>query len=214
MRDSPDVLVVMAKYPTPGTVKTRLARDIGAEAAAALCRAFLGDLARLASGPWQLVWAVTPADADLCDCVGAGQRQMPQVGDDLAPRMLNCFAELFRQGARRVVMIGADMPHLGESRIAAAFAALDDCDAVFVPTRDGGYGLIGLLSPHDLFSAIPMGNAQVFARTRARMAELGLRWREFPTSFDIDDIDDVDELRRLIAVGSVDLPRTAAILNA
>jgi glycosyltransferase A (GT-A) superfamily protein (DUF2064 family) len=111
-------------------------------------------------------------------------------------------------------MIGADVPHIGEDVIAAAFAALEDADAVLVPTRDGGYCLVGLRAPHDVFSDVPMGTAAVFARTCARLDALGLRWRALRESFDIDTLDDVGELHRLIARGDVELPHTASVLRA
>jgi uncharacterized protein len=214
MSRSADVLVVMAKYPAPGAVKTRLAEGVGAVAAAGLCRAFLADLVeRFAPGPWQLVWAVTPAGADLTPFIGRGQRQIEQQGAGLGERMLRCFSRLIDEGADRVVMIGADAPHIGERAVSDAFTALDQFDAVFMPTRDGGYSLVGLRTAHDLFSAIPMGTAMVFERTCAHLATLGLRWHALETSFDIDDLADVAALARLIDSGAVTLSHTAAVLH-
>ena len=173
-----DVLVVMARQPVPGAVKTRLARHVGADAACALYRAFLTDIAAgLGAGPWRLTWAVTPADVDLRPIVGAGSDCFPQRGADLGERMASCFDDLFGGGAARVVMIGADVPHLGASAVAAAFAALDTADVVLTPTRDGGYCLVGQRRPHDLFRGIEMGTDRVFAQTMERIAGLGLRWR-------------------------------------
>jgi len=208
-----DALVVMARYPTPGAVKTRLARQLGAAPACALYRAFLVDMqALLAGGAWQLVWAVTPPEADLRAIVGAEARQLAQRGDDLAARMWHAFADLFAAGAARVVMLGADAPHLGAARVAAAFEALSAADAVFVPTHDGGYCLVGLAAPHDLFSGIAMGTATVFAETLARAHGLGLRTVVRPPTFDVDELDDVRALASLIDSGAVDLPHTRAAL--
>jgi rSAM/selenodomain-associated transferase 1 len=210
-----DVLVVMAKYPVPGTVKTRLAARVGAERACALYRAFLADIgARFSAGPWQLVWAVTPPDADLAPFVGAAGREIAQEGEELGERMRRCFARLFGEGARAVVMIGADAPHIGEDAVAAAFAALADHAAVMVPARDGGYCLLGLRAAHDVFSGIAMGTSSVFEQTRLRLDTLGLAWRALAPSFDVDELDDVVELSRLIAAGEVALPHTAAVLRA
>lgn len=208
-----DVLVVMARHPTPGAVKTRLARAIGAERACALYRAFLADIAATcASDAWSIVWAVTPADADLRPIVGADARQVAQRGDGLAARMRNAFADLFAAGAARVVMIGADAPHLGAARIAAAFAALASADAVFAPTRDGGYCLVGLAEPVDLFSGIAMGTDVVFAETLAQVASLRLRAVQQEETFDVDRPEDLAALAALIAGGAVTLPATAAVL--
>jgi rSAM/selenodomain-associated transferase 1 len=209
-----DLLVVMAREPVPGAVKSRLARTVGADAACALYRAFLADLAaQFGSGPWELVWAVTPAGADLSALIGTDRRQIAQRGGDLAARMRDCFTQLFDAGAARVVMIGADAPHLQEATVRAAFAALGEDDATLLPTRDGGYCLVGLRRPHDIFSGIPMGGPTVFARTCARLDALGLRRRELPMSFDVDEVEDVVALAALIASGSVTLPHTAAVLR-
>ena len=214
MTGSADVLVVMAKYPAPGAVKTRLAERVGAGAACALYRAFLADIAgRHAHGPWSLVWAVTPANADLAPFVGAAGRQIAQEGGDLGERMRRCFERLLGEGVERVVMIGADAPHVADTVLHAAFAALGDDDAVFVPTRDGGYCLVGMRAPHDIFSGIPMGTSAVFEATCTRLETLGLRWRALETSFDIDELEDVAELARLIATGGVTLPHTSAVLR-
>jgi glycosyltransferase A (GT-A) superfamily protein (DUF2064 family) len=186
---------------------------VGAEAACALYRAFLGDLgARFADVAWRVVWAVTPGDADLTPFTGAGHAQIAQWGRDLGERMRNCFEQLL-QGAGRVVMIGADAPHTTPDTVAAAFAVLAAADAVFVPTRDGGYCLVGLRAPHDIFSGVPMGSAAVYDRTRERCEALGLRWRALASSFDVDDIDDVVDLRRLIETGTVALPNTLRVLR-
>jgi uncharacterized protein len=208
-----DVLVVMARHPTPGAVKTRLARAIGAERACALYRAFLTDIAATYdTGAWSLVWAVTPADADLRPFVGAAARQIAQRGDGLAVRMRNTFVDLFAAGASRVVMIGADVPHLGAARIADAFVALDTNDAVFTPTRDGGYCLVGLARPFDLFSGVVMGTEAVFVETLAQVEALRLRAVQQDATFDVDRPEDLEELAALIASGAVTLPATAAVL--
>ena len=156
---------------------------------------------------------MTPPDADLAPFVGAASWQIAQHGADLGERMQACFTQLLRAGAGRVVMIGADAPHVADGTVRAAFAALDDHDAVLVPTRDGGYCLVGLSAPHDIFSGIPMGTAAVFERTCARLAALGLRWRALEQGFDVDEFEDVVELARLVARGAVALPHTAAVLR-
>jgi rSAM/selenodomain-associated transferase 1 len=209
-----DVLVVMARQPTPGAVKTRLAGRIGHAAACDLYRAFLGDIAAtLADGRWRLLWAVTPPDVDLRPIVGATAECLPQRGDDLAARMRHVFDDLFATGAPRVVMIGADAPHLGAAAIAAAFAALDDHDVVLTPTRDGGYCLVGQRCADDLFRDVEMGTERVFAETIERVESLGLRVSLQSETFDVDEWDDMLELRRLLATGAIVLPQTSVVLN-
>lgn len=210
-----DVVVVMARHPTPGQIKTRLARHLGDAATCELYTAFLRDIhARLDNAAWQLVWAVTPADADLRPLLGSAVRQLPQRGGDLGQRMHRVFADLFQEGAARVVMIGADAPHLDAASLRAALTALETADAVFAPTRDGGYCLVGLTAPVDVFSSITMGTASVLRETLACAAERGLRVVRLAETFDLDEIDDVRELAAMIARGDVRLPHTRAALAA
>lgn len=211
---SPDTLVVMARRPERGQVKTRLARTLGDAAACELYTAFMRDIrARLTNGTWRLVWAVTPAGTGLADIFGGEVEILDQRGADLGERMHHCFADLFAAGARRVVMIGADAPHLGRDTIAAAFAALEQNDAVLAPTRDGGYCLVGLRRLHDIFAGIPMGTAAVLRLTRERAARLGLAVHLLPETFDIDEEDDLRELAAHLAGAGEILAETAAVLR-
>ena len=205
----------MAKEPVPGEVKTRLARQVGERRACALYEAFLRDIAaRLAAGPWRLVWAVDPPGADLGSLVGAGHRRIDQRGADLGDRMRCCFEDLFAAGAERVVMIGADAPHLAESTLHDAFATLASADVVLVPSRDGGYCLVGLAGAHGVFTGIEMSTPRVLELTAKRVESMGLRLRLLPESFDVDEIGDVRALARLIATGEVRLDATEAELRA
>jgi rSAM/selenodomain-associated transferase 1 len=180
-----------------------------------LYRAFLADIAAtLQDGPWRLTWAVTPADADLRPIVGAAADCVAQRGADLGARMAQVFADCFARGAARVVMIGADAPHLGRAAIAAAFAALEGADVVLTPTRDGGYCLVGLRAPHDIFRDVPMGTGRVFAETLARVAALGLRAAVQPETFDVDEWEDVLALRDVLGRDPMSLPHTSAAIAA
>jgi rSAM/selenodomain-associated transferase 1 len=207
-------LVVMARRPEPGKVKTRLARVVGDERACDLYRAFLRDLStELRTAPWHIVWAVDPPASDLGPLIGTGQVQIDQSGTDLAERMQRCFATLFARGNGPIVMIGADAPHLGRRRIAAAFEVLGHHDVVLVPTADGGYCLIGLTRAADLFTGIAMGTPEVFAETQRRIAHLGLTGSILPETFDVDELADVARLETEIENGAVSLAHTAAVLR-
>jgi uncharacterized protein len=207
-----DVLVVMAKRPVPGAVKTRLARHLGNDWSCRLYTAFLRDIARRFSArDWQLVWAVHPPGADLAAIIGPHDC-MDQRGADLAERMRRCFESLFAGGAERVVMLGADAPHLPDAAIEAEFADLGAFDVTVVSTRDGGYCAIGMRAPFDVFSGIRMSTASVFAETCARAAALGLRMRVVAESFDVDEAEDLEQLQAVIAGGGVKLPHTAEVL--
>jgi len=212
---SSTVLAVMARYPTVGEVKTRLAQTIGPERACALYRAFLQDIeTRFASGPRAFVWMFHPPERDFAALVGPGVRCVPQVGGDLGERLLNCVRRLCADGFDRVIVIGADVPHLRAAWLDEAQDCLDTADVALGPTDDGGYYLVALRAAHDIFTDIAMGTPAVLAETQAKAARAGLRVHLLPRSFDIDGADDLDRLRRLLdGPADVALPCTSAALR-
>ena len=208
-------LVVMARYPEPGAVKTRLARTRGAAAACRLYLAFVQDLdARFRGQDRDLVWAFHPPDRDFAALVAPGVRCLAQEGDDLGERMHRCFRRLCAEGYVRVVMIGADIPHVRDEWIADAETALDHADVALGPATDGGYYLVAMRAAHDVFTGVPMGTPRVLHETRAKAARAGLRVQLLPESFDVDTQDDLTRLRELLRRDEYAgwLPRTAAVL--
>ena len=215
-RESPSsALVVMARYPALGEVKTRLAATLGAERACALYRAFLSDLdQRFTKGPRALIWAHHPPGRDFAAAIGTRARCIPQVGADLGERMHNVFRLLCGEGFGRVVIIGADVPHVRIEWLDEADAQLAAADVVLGPTVDGGYYLIAMHAPHDVFSGIPMSTPHVLAATRTKAAATGLRVHLLPPSFDIDEVDDLERLRDVLARDPLlALPATKAALR-
>ena len=205
----------MARYPRLGEGKTRLAKAIGAERTHRLYRAFLKDIeARFAGGRRTLVWAFHPPNTDFATLIRPGSCCLPQSGDSLGVRMWNCFRVLFLEGYERIIMVGADVPHVRDEWLDEAEAQLESADVVFGPTEDGGYYLVAMRAPHDVFTDIPMGTDRVLVETLRRAATEGLRVHLLPRSFDIDDEHDLVQLRTLLACadGSVELPHTAAVL--
>ncbi len=93
------------------------------------------------------------------------------------------------------LLIGTDCPALTGKHLRAAASALADHDAVLIPAEDGGYVLIGLThAVPELFTDMPWGSAGVAAETRARLAHLGLRWRELDALWDVDRPEDLARL--------------------
>ena len=208
-------LVVMARYPRLGEGKTRLANAIGAERTYRLYRAFLKDIdTRFAGGRRTLVWAFYPPDTDFAALIRPGSRCLAQSGAGLGARMWNCFHALCREGYERIIMIGADVPHVRDEWLDEAEAQLDSADVVLGPTDDGGYYLVAMRAPHDVFTDIPMGTDRVLVETLRKAAIEGLRVHLLPRSFDIDEEHDLVQLRALLARAdcSVQLPHTAAVL--
>jgi rSAM/selenodomain-associated transferase 1 len=209
-------VVVMAKYPAPGTVKTRLARQVGAEGAAELSAAFMRDLdARLRASGLAVVWAVWPVAAPF-ERVLPGARYFTQEGADLGERMAWVAERVLAEQRRPVVLLGADVPHLdiGIVRAAGALLAAGDAEFVLGPADDGGYYLLGLRQfVPAVFRGIEWGGCRVCAETEARLGALGVRYRLLETSFDVDRPADLVRLVELIDAGGIALPHTAAVLE-
>lgn len=194
-----DLLIVMARYPTPGKVKTRLAREIGHRAAADLYRSFLETFVRaFAKTRYDVEWHFTPARAPFRRWLQSASWPTPhtcrpQPDGDLGTRMQTIFANAFQRGYRRVIMIGTDAPEVNDDVVTTALKKLERSTAVFQPTHDGGYALIGLTRMTDLFTGIPWSTGQVMRTTIVRMQTLGIRYSLLPETYDIDTKADVDK---------------------
>ncbi|MDW8343319.1 MAG: TIGR04282 family arsenosugar biosynthesis glycosyltransferase [Verrucomicrobiae bacterium] len=189
----------MARYPTPGKVKTRLAAEIGPHRAATLYRRWLRQLAReFSHAPFHVEWRFTPSRAPfrrVTRCPGAAYR--PQPPGNLGHRLTTIVADSFAAGYRRVIVIGTDCPLMTRTTIMRAFRLLHRYPVVIQPTDDGGYALIGLTAPFDLFRDIAWSTDRVMEQTRQRLRQLNLSWRELPSTFDIDTRADLDRWRAL-----------------
>ena len=197
---SKEVLVIMARYPEAGAVKTRLAQDLGPQGTLRLYRAFVEDLAGK-FGPLcrPLVWYYLPASSPFSQLFSRRFSCRPQSGASLQERMLRIFEELFGEGFNRVVVVGADVPHIPVDAVDEAFSLLDAVDVVLRPSSDGGYHLIGLAAAWDLFSRIPMSTDHVLRDTIERAVSMGLSVQCQAPSFDVDTIDDLRQLSEFLA---------------
>jgi rSAM/selenodomain-associated transferase 1 len=194
--DRGTAVLVFAKAPQPGAVKTRLIPLLGAEGAAALhgrlVERTLATARAAALGAIELHCAPDCADPFFGSWGERyGAARAAQAGGDLGARLLAAFESSLTVHAR-ALLVGADCPALTASYLRQADRALrDGCDAVLGPSEDGGYVLIGLTrcDPR-LFAGIAWGGTGVLAETRARLTALGWRWQELETLWDIDRPDD------------------------
>lgn len=211
-------IVVLAKAPQPGRVKTRLIPALGAEGAAALAACMLARTLAVAAEAAEAIEATAPPEAvasmgcgeatgaftarpggvELCAspapgdpawravAVPAGLRWSAQGEGDLGARMAGAARRVLA-GGERVLLIGTDCPALDAACLRAAADALDEVEAVIVPSFDGGYVLLGLrrFDP-SLFEGIAWSTSTVAATTRARLAALAWPYRELPALHDID----------------------------
>jgi len=204
----------MARYPEKGAVKTRLARDLGPFLTLRLYRAFIDDLAgKFGTLRRPLIWYYLPEFSPFPQLFSQRYPCRPQAGSSLPERMLRIFEDLFGEGFQRVVVIGADVPHLPVEAVDEAYALLDDADVVLRPSSDGGYHLIGLKAPWDLFSGIPMSTDRVLRETVERAESSGLSVHCLTPSFDVDTIDDLKRLSEYLATMNDPLPRTREALR-
>jgi len=206
----------MAKYPSPGSAKTRLGAQIGSRAACRLSEAFIRDLAdRLGGLGLPVTWAFWPPAAPFAALV-PGQRCVPQAGSDLGERLDAGIAECIATLHLPVLAIGTDAPHIDGASVREGAEALvaGSADVVLGPATDGGYYLIGVRAPQPaLFRGIVWGSSSVLEATLARARAAGMRVHLLPTTFDVDDEAGLEELRTLLARGTITLPHTAAALG-
>ena len=192
-------LVIMAKEPRCGAVKTRLARDIGSVAATGFYRRTLANVSlRVANDPrWRTLIAVTPDSAVFSPIWTRGCAPIPQRGGDLGARMQRLFDRLPPGPA---VIIGTDIPEITHERIAAAFRALGPNDAVLGPGDDGGYWLVGLRRTPKvpaIFSNIRWSSKDTLADTLANLQGMRVALLD-----PLADADDGRGYRRLAPAGS------------
>jgi rSAM/selenodomain-associated transferase 1 len=137
----------------------------------------------------------------------------PQQGDDLGERLLHAFRWCHQQGFERTILIGSDTPHISGDIIDAARDALDEVDVVLGPSEDGGYYLIAMRAPYDVFSGIVMSTSEVTEQTIAAAHHLGLTVHLLETLLDVDEFSDLQRLATLLAGDSSLAPTTADYLT-
>lgn len=210
--------------PDPATAgpKTRLAPALPDPAAReALQRAMLADVlaaARAVQGAIVRV-AVTPGGAPgaLADLGVAPGHVITQQGDSLGDRERSVFADLFRRGARQVLIVGSDLPLLTTAILDEAFAALaaDPKQVVVGPASDGGYYLLGLPGPHvpDLFTGVRWSTKYTLMDTLRRCEFADRRVACLPILDDVDEPADLERLRDTLGASPDLAPHTAEALQ-
>jgi uncharacterized protein len=192
-------LLVFARAPQPGHAKTRLIPLLGASGAATLharlVRHTLATASRAAVAGMELHG--TPAEDEfLSACaVRYGAALFAQADGDLGLRMQHALGRALETTSWAIV-IGTDCPALTTSHLQEAARALQEgSGAVFAPTEDGGYALLGVRHAHPrLFERITWSSSTVMQETRARFAELEWKWTELETLWDVDRPEDVQRL--------------------
>jgi glycosyltransferase A (GT-A) superfamily protein (DUF2064 family) len=179
-----------------------------------LYRAFLQDLgARFQGQPYDLLWAYTPEGGPPPAGLTPGLALVQQ-GPDLGHRLLHLFHWAEAAGYTATIVISSDVPHLPRGVVEAGFAALATVDVVLAPSDDGGYHLVGMCRPHDIFTMVPMSTPVVRQQTEAVVAERGLSLCLLAPDFDVDLPEDLPRLAaRLQADPDPRLGETARVLD-
>jgi uncharacterized protein len=205
-------VVIFAKAPIPGQVKTRLCPPLTPDEAATLHGSFVLDTlerTKTAVGrlklPLDRYLACAPSSTLVFFKImeeRQGVYLIDQVGNDLGARMHQAFEAMFARGYKRVLIVGTDVPTLPLDHYKQALTLLDRHHAVLGPALDGGYYLIGLTKPAaGLFDGIPWSTDQALKVTREKADLLGVSTALLPEWRDVDTIDD---LVALIEAGSLD----------
>jgi rSAM/selenodomain-associated transferase 1 len=192
-------VIVFAKAPQAGFAKTRLIAALGAQGAAMLAElllfATLEHALEADIGPVELCVTPDRMHPAFALAVQRGSISLSDQRDgDLGQRMARAFERVLSTHDR-ALLIGTDAPRLDAAYLRAAAIALNGADAVFGPTADGGYALVGLRrTAPELFAGMRWSHDQVMTQTRERVAALGLRHVELPVLHDIDEPADLCHL--------------------
>jgi len=195
-------IIVYAKAPIPGQVKTRLSPALDAEAAALLHAALVERALTIAQDSGlvhgELCCAPDTGHSFFQACAEDFEVTLTGQGEgDLGARMLGTLKRSL-QSHEAAIIIGADCPALTGSHVAVAARALADHDVVLTPAEDGGYVLIGVRrADARLFDAIDWGSVDVLAQQRRNLSGLGWSWHEMPTLWDVDRPEDLPRLKAL-----------------
>lgn len=214
-------LVVVAKAPLAGLVKTRLCPYLRPAQAADFYECLLTDIIGKMSGyeGGDLWLAFAPDGEDYFRQNHAGRRLLAQRGGDLGERLHHIFVDLFRMDYHEIVVVDSDSPTVPLSTIQQAYEALSEqnSDMALGPSDDGGYYLVGLKCPaRGIFRDIPWSTDRVLDSTLRRARELDLKVALLPRAYDIDVQEDIERLwKDFVASGQVrDLaPKTFAYIK-
>lgn len=210
------VLVVMAKAPRPGAVKTRLTSSLPVQVVTMFYRCLLEDtlaLARSLDGVEIAIMCPKSDVNELAQLAGPEVCVVPQEGEGLAAGLISVFAH-FAGDQRRVIAFNSDSPHLPDSVLLDAFEMLVGHDMVVGPTFDGGYYLVGAKASHPtLFANDGMSTGSAMEQLLSRAGVLELSVGSVQPFYDIDVADDLTRLAAELRLTPTKAPHTSRWLK-
>lgn len=187
-----EALIIFARAPQKGKVKTRLAASVGEDTALAVYKLLLQHTKsvteNLSCDKYVFYADQIPGD----DHWGNDYKKLLQLGTDLGEKMRNAFSRLFGEGYLRLVIIGSDCFELTEAILQLAFSLLDQNEMVIGPAQDGGYYLLGMKDGlKDIFNGVEWSTEKVLAQTKSQVLAKGYGHHLLPVLNDVDTIDDL-----------------------
>jgi rSAM/selenodomain-associated transferase 1 len=216
------LLVIMAKAPRPGAVKTRLTASLSPAAVTSFYCCLLEDTLALARSLSNVEVAIMCPDSDVNELAQLAGAQLAnneasvvaQKGEGLASGLTSVFAHFADGHPRRIIAFNSDSPHLPGSVLEDAFETLAAHDVVVGPTHDGGYYLVGAKASHPtLFAGDGMGTSSALERLLSRAQALELSVGFAAPFYDIDVADDLTRLAEELRLAPARAPRTARWLK-
>ncbi|CAN5307973.1 TIGR04282 family arsenosugar biosynthesis glycosyltransferase [soil metagenome] len=205
-------IIIMAKVPRAGNVKTRLQPYLSPAQCVALSEAFLEDAINKAqSRTNDLIIAFSPSSER--DYFTKFENKkftlVAQTGKNLGGKMFNAFQFAFEHDSDAVVMIGTDSPTFPSEFIDSAFENLQNSDAVLGESENGGFYLIGLRTLRkEIFADVEWSSAKTFEQTTQNIKNIELKLFRLPIWFDVDVPEDLFKLRNDLTENSDIAPKT------
>ncbi len=190
-------IIIFAKAPVPGHVKTRLCPPLTPDEAASLHGSMVMDAVEHTRPlrEFDIYLACTPSmDHPFFQTLAARHRLQlcEQVGEDLGQRMDHALTTILNRGYKYAVLVGTDIPNLSAHTYKQAKDMLQSKDVVFGPTKDGGYYLVGMTTPNpELFANIAWSTDRVLTQSQAQAEKLGLAMSLLEPEYDIDTFEDL-----------------------
>ena len=200
-RSKQDRIIIFSRYPVPGEVKTRLIPAIDRTGAADLHRRLTEKTLATAlsfsadRGAEVEVYYEGGSEPQIRRWLGPDITCVRQRSGDLGQRMRIAMEKAFQQGARRAVIVGADIPDIKPKHFKQAFEVLEEQDLVLGPSTDGGYWLIGSNRPVDIFENISWGAETVIKETITKADRQRLKFKLLEPLTDIDTLEDLKKWR-------------------
>ena len=204
-------LLVVAKAPVPGRVKTRLGAEVGMAAAAALAAASLADTLAACTATYGAQRCCLALDGSLDEAVEGevllslleGWEVFPQHGEGLAARLVNAHADAADRTGGAVVQVGMDTPQITPSLLVSVADQLTTSDAVLGPADDGGWWVLGSRDPRGVavIRGVPMSTTTTGADTRRALESAGLSVATASTLRDVDTVTDAAHVAELAPAG-------------